>query len=333
MAGEMEKRIGQILRIASRSGNQPELIELLPLVFKKFLETLGPPEGWEETLRELERGRLRFSLHEVFEPFFDQAGRLLWRSWFGGRVCLSGKLVFQAPKMGSLADFTRRLERLEATFDLALREGTVGLEITPKEYLVNTQELIGELKKDEQLMNILGGPCFPVLFPRMFVSDPGYVLEQLVCGLLKRATSGRFASSYAKRFWGKRLAQSIVTDDVSQCRKLYTRMGKSVVSALFFPAAMRSYSVEAARGAMTLLGSHGFVLPGAVLQGLVVCTFPDDLLSEFTPYLDCAADAWLKHDDIICFRKYVNDERCWLDARPSYPVANSSIGLIYIGDT
>lgn len=195
----------------------------------------------------LELKNIKEKINEFFpEPIADNNGRIIpgGKDKDGNIIELESSVTDPDPEYTiekidiNKIDYKERLSRLEES--LGTKVG-----ITPEEFKSKTQELINKMESRKDLKNLLNGPCFPIVIPKIEKGDLGTLIEKYLKGVeksYKKQFPGRKFNNHKK---GKLSKQVNIINE--RYKQFFDKLKQGPTVLLFFPTTMQGYSVDASR--------------------------------------------------------------------------------------
>jgi hypothetical protein len=211
--------------------------------------------GGEETVKAFLRGELKLKINaeestieivEVERKLFDKNGRRIPPSGLKGAVCDPDKNVNICQSLTTFAEVLARLEQYFPNY--------LGKFFNVKDFANKTTVLLGQLRGDEDLANLLKGTWLPICFPQAVIEDYLESIKNIflpaVENVYKNKSPGKEFFNTFKKYncWG-------ITKDIRSLHWMLLEKMKQgpVVGIMFFP--LQGYSVTAQIEQMSSLPS------------------------------------------------------------------------------
>lgn len=237
------------------------------------------------------RGDLRITLEEVIRSLYDKYGRC---------IPTVNKTVVTA----AVCDPNKRycLERLANDFNFA----TVFKDwemLFGQRVILSAEErivaLVEKIKSEPRIANLLNGPWYPVLLPKISEGTYGLILESEILPAVKRANQAAFSEGDFVNHRGGELKEQItIVDD--RHKRLFTDMrSRQLVGIVCYP--LQGFSTQAQRQ-MAMLMPENFSLLGAMDAAVADAMYPRQLAhGTETPVRICSAVQCQKPALPLCF--------------------------------
>lgn len=279
-----------------------EALEELGLVFQDLgrlaalnRKLVAAANGDSNAIPRILSGELEITLSELL---FDRYGRRTGRHWLESPTRgLKGAANRADPPI--LADKPGKREILRRAFETWQKLYGRDESMPFDGWLDALHAVESGIRQDRRVKNILKGPWLPLLIPRTDVRNdvPNYgeVLERFLIPL-GRVHEETFPDRIRKNLledprWDWKTWVQL--DPVSRQNSLWAQAVNRPITALWFPAALRGYSVSAAREQMSALPER-FVLAGAIEAVMALTGFMRELDGTYNwLHYDCAA---VKHN-------------------------------------
>lgn len=174
----------------------------------------------------------------------------------------------------------------------------------PSDFYGRTMAIIETIRGREDVVGILNGPCLPLVFAAGAIqTDLGTYLESTVLSAVKSAYEGQFEGRPFNSYLQGELARQVSYVPESNLHWLLESMDAGPVVAMYFPDALRAWSILADREQMaTLPQDLAFVLPDAIVHGHAIIGYPDVMArDDDVPGQDCAANTWQSLEGSLYF--------------------------------
>jgi len=282
------------------------------------INKLGGLDVWNAWLR----GEKTVIVQDAIKVLFDKNGRRI-PDGLSANVCDADRNFWlNQPKLETEDDYANRITRLHTS--LGINTGITVIQLREE-----TERLLGLIRDNSQIANIVKGVWLPVVLPQLTSDDLGTALEQYLEGV-----SRSYVETFNDRtFYNYRegtLAGEVGIVDGSRHDQLIERMKQGPVIGLHFPNPLRGFSIYAQREQMSTLPEE-FILSG--LDTVIAMMMYLDVLARdwHTPGSDLAAVSWQAADDSLCFG--AGDDLLSFGGRVYLAFARgcSSGGLLFLG--
>ena len=224
------------------------------------------------------RGELDVNLEEVKNRFFDKNGRRITNGLKGTgcAFCDPNKDIYHVQPP---FEHTQRLLYFHHALGLT--------HMTVEHFMEETERLLGLIRDDYEISNIIKGVHLPVVFPKMEINDIGQVIEQWLVGV-KKNYQMIFKDREFFNILEGHLNNSIFLLPETRHGLLIERMKEGPIVGIYFPNAMQGFSIDAARRQMYDL-PKSLILSGLdTIIGMIM--YPDILARDNNvPRLDLSA--------------------------------------------
>ena len=161
-----------------------------------------------------------------------------------------------------------------------------------EEFQQKTEEVLEDLREDEQCSQILQGPHFPICIPQMAVEDYGQMLDEMLLPAAERAYKRAYPD---RKFYNHRkgeLQGELEIWSGSKHEQVLSAVREGPVLGVYFPQALQGYSINADREQMAGLPEK-MSLSGGLDTLFAWLMYASELLrDEKTPWFDMAALMW-----------------------------------------
>jgi hypothetical protein len=194
----------------------------------------------------------------------------------------------------------------------------------------NDQQI--KLSEHPALRDLLQGPCLPLVIPAGIIQDFGTYLAEMILPAVEASCKTehpdqkyinhmRYLAGQVDVVWG------------SNHGFLALAMEEGPATALYFPDALRGWSINACREQMeTLPRDVTIVLPDAMIHGLGIIGYPDVLAhSQLNPRLVCAANTWQAPRSSMSFEVQGDELIFGGTGSLSRAYGNATAGLLVLG--
>lgn len=251
--------------------------------------------------------------------FFDKHGR---------RIPPSG---LQSPVVDANRNF--RLSQPKLDYGQLIARATELLQQGPimsaADFETRALAIMGHVKTNPQLANLLKGVHLPIVLPQMAVPDYGKVLEEIFLTAVKKAYTAVFPDRLFNNYRKNDLAGKVTIVPDTRHEQLIAQMSQGAVVGIYFPTALQGYSITASREQMVFL-SENIILSGGLDMAMSMVMYPEVLARDFhTPGLDMAALQWSSADCSLYFEASGSD--LYFSHRSLGADGNSSGGLLLLG--
>jgi len=189
------------------------------------------------------------------------------------------------------------------------------------------QALKDELAADRQIAGILNNICLPVFIPSVRFDDQGSFFDTIMLSHVKSAYKEQFPGREFISHCQGRLAGQVKQINVDRQPAQTTTRPEGLV-ALFFPEALRGFSVNAQVEQMAALPQNRFVLSGPIVMSMVFIMHPKELARDmYVPGLVAASARY--GTNVICFRAYNDSLQVGTRNHLDEAFDSSSGGLFY----
>jgi hypothetical protein len=237
--------------------------------------------GGRENLEAVLRGEKKMTFEDVIRKLVDKNGRLIPAKELKCNVCdPNKKFNLIQPQV----DCAQRLNRF-VQFLPGMQFPSVA------EFDLHVRALIGQLKNDSLLSNLLNGVYLPVCFPKLEISDYGKSLEEIFIAAAEKSYKVQFPERSFNNYRKGELAGKVGIVEGSRHEKLLAKMVEGpVVGIIFFP--MQGFSIDASREQMSVL-PESLLLSGSIDITTAAAMYPDVIGREYnTPGYLCSANTW-----------------------------------------
>lgn len=289
------------------------------LLRKLFLAAGGDNSG-EEGLRAILRDELAITLVDAVVKLVDANGRFIpLKGMRGGNDYIEPNRNFHLVQPAFAT--APILARLQQFFP--------GLSFLPTEdFDRKVASLLEQIRAMNQMKGLLKGVHFPICLPQTDVVDYGEALEQVFLDAVKRSYETQFPGRTFNNYRAGTLKGKVGIVDESRHGRLIEMMKQKPVVGIYFPDALRSFSIPADRRIIQSC-PDGFLLTGSIDTAIAMVAKPETLARDYnTPRMDCAANVW--HS---AYSLYFGPDggRLVFDSRDLYPIGGYSGGLLFVG--
>lgn len=197
------------------------------------------------------------------------------------------------------------------------------------------EKLLNQLRRSEQLKNLLKGPYLPIIIPKTNLIDLGAMTAELV------TAAGKSYQNHFTKLFGKQrsfnnyrkdeLEGHVTIVDGSRYEQLVEGIKKESVVVIYFPTVLQGYSVNAQREQMTTL-PKGLILSGPLDVAMAFAMYPDVLgRDDKTPGYDCSAVNWQSSDYSLSFGARDDYADFGRGGNLSLALDGYSGGLLFVG--
>jgi hypothetical protein len=285
----------------------------------ELLEKLGGPE----VVRKFLKGLLKFSLTE--QELFDKSGRRIKLQNVHSAVCDPDKTF--CVTQPTFFDYKDRFSR-------GFKHTGLDPGMSWEDFSRIADELIMQLKADNQLQELLNGPFLPIIIPKSKLTDIGAMTEELV-KVARKSYKKNFSKLLSRRpftnYRKNTLKEHVTVIKESRYSELLERIKEKSIVAIYFPTVLQGYSVDAQREQMSSL-PEVLILSGSLDISMAFAMYPDILGRDGdTPVYDCSAVNWRSSEYSLRF--YIRDGIAYFDHKKDLTAADgsSSGGLLYMG--
>lgn len=293
--------------------------------------------GGSDVARKLLQGELRFSISEkalrivgAVQKLFDKNGRRIKPKGLSSAICDPHKdLYINQPTM----DYQERL--CFGFSDTGLNPG-----MSLEDFSAKTDKLLNNLQSREELKNLLNGSYFPIIIPKLYLSNPlglRGMIQEIIKAVRKSYEKNILLKLRERRpfkIYDEGALQGVFVDACgSRYDRLLKRINKESVVGIYFPTVFQGYSVYAQREQMITL-PQGLILSGPLDVGMAFAMYPDVLGRDSnTPrYLCSAVDKLgMWGASSLSFSGGGSDASFSSNGASSCSDSRSSGGLLFIG--
>lgn len=305
---------------------------------KKEQEALLNIIGGSDVARKLLQGELRFSISEkavrivgAVQKLFDKNGRRIKPKGLSSAICdLHKDLYINQPNI----DYQERL--CFGFSDTGLDPG-----MSVEDFSAKTDKLLNNLQSREELKNLLNGPYFPIIIPKLHLSNPlglSGMIQEIIKAVRKSYEKNILLKLRERRpfhIYDERALQGVF--EVA-CGSRYNRLlkwiNKESVVGIYFPMVFQGYSIDAQREQMITL-PQGLILSGPLDVGMAFAMYPDVLGRDWnTPSYLCSAVDKIEgmwSPSSLSFSGGGSDASFGSNVVSSCSESRSSGGLLFVG--
>ena len=188
--------------------------------------------------------------------------------------------------------------------------------------LANSRELIGEIKNNRNLANLLNGVYLPIILPKLGdISDYGKTLEGVFLPAVKSSYERQFPDRKFYNYRENELVNNISIVSGTRHEKLGEKMKHDSLVAIYFPNSLQGFSILASQEQISSLPE--LLLSGGFDTAAAITMYPDILARDWnTPGYDLSALSWQSPDDSLFFRAL--DDRLHFNNRGKLANANDN---------
>lgn len=225
----------------------------------------------------------------------DEDGRIIPSKDLNAMFCIPNRdLYLKQPEMKDLNDFEDRIVRFREAFN---RDRIIYFQaldqpcLTAEKFYSKANKMIDEIRKDENIANLLEGVYLPIVLPHVLPqSTYGQILEEVFLPAMEYS----FKKHFPNREFDNSLrdiGHKIGIVEGTRHEKLIEKMKceEEFVVAIYFPNPLQGFSVEASRKQLSVL-PQSFLLGGGFDTFTAVSMYPDILARNFNvPGYDLSA--------------------------------------------
>src|SRR4030042_465377 len=256
--------------------------------------------GDREKLEALLRDEFDVQLIEKVLKFFDKNGRRIPKGLQAAVYDSNKDFHLVQPKLDSIGKYADRLVR----FQFAFGAGPV---MSAAEFEGRSRELIGEIKNNRNLANLLNGVYLPIILPKLGdISDYGKTLEGVFLPAVKSSYERQFPDRKFYNYRENELVNNTSIVSGTRHEKLGEEMKHDSLVAIYFPNSLQGFSILASQEQISSLPE--LLLSGGFDTAAAITMYPDILARDWnTPGYDLSALSWQSPVDSLYFK--ANDDR------------------------
>ncbi|MFH0852036.1 MAG: hypothetical protein V1845_00280 [bacterium] len=282
--------------------------------------------GDEEKLDALLRDELEVKLIERVSKLADKNGRVIPAKGLKNAVCDPDKKFYLVqPSLNTIDGYANRLVYFQEAFK-------PGLFMSVAEFEGRANELIGQIKDNKKIVNLLNGVYLPIILPKLeSIEDYGRALERIFLPAVKFSFEKQFPGRKFYSYRENELEGKVGIVEGTRHEKLVFNMIKSYVVAIYFPNPLQGFSVLASREQLFHL-PESLLMAGGFDTAIALAMYPDVLARDwYTPGLDLSALSWQSSDYSLCF--VADDGGLYFGSRGNLGGASGSYssGLLFVG--
>ena len=235
--------------------------------------------GGADVARRIASGELKVDITNgvaVLKPklaaLFDHHGR---------RVPPQG---LKSPVVDANRDFRLRQPKLDYDQLIAravelLQQGPI---MSGAEFAARAKAIIGQVKANQKLANLLKGVYLPIVLPQMLVADYGQTLDEVFLTAMEKAYIAAFPKRSFNNHLQNNLAGKVTVAPNTRHEQVLAKMGAGSVVGVYFPTALQGFSIPASREQMASLPENVILSGGLDIASAMVIKFPKSWLAIYT---------------------------------------------------
>ena len=159
-------------------------------------------------------------------------------------------------------------------------------------FMDRTNKVIDRVEKDAQLSNLLRGVHLRILVPPVEIKDYGQALKEIFLPAIEKAYNKQFPNKEFINHRKNDLAGQVIVVPESRYDKLILATAQGAVPAVYFPAALQGFSVDACRKVISTL-PEDIILSGGEDTAAAMVGYADILARDIkTLGINMAALQW-----------------------------------------